>query len=29
MIEYFPLVTTGGYILYILTIDIITYIKGE
>jgi len=29
MIEYLPLITAGGYILYILTTDLITYIKGE
>ncbi len=29
MIEYLPLITAGGYILYVLTTDLITYIKGE
>ncbi len=27
MIEYLPLVTAGGYILYVLTNDIIKYIN--
>ena len=27
MIEYLPLVTAGGYILYVLTTDFINYIK--
>jgi len=27
MIEYLPLVTAGGYIIYILTIDLINYIN--
>ncbi len=29
MIEYLPLVTAGGYILYVLTIDLINYIKTQ
>jgi hypothetical protein len=28
MIEYLPLVTAGGYIIYILTIDLVNYIKS-
>lgn len=27
MIEFLPLVTVGGYIVYILTIDIINYLN--
>ncbi len=29
MIEYLPLVTAGGYILYVLTNDLINYIKTQ
>ena len=29
MIEYLPLVTAGGYILYVLTTDLINYIKTQ
>jgi hypothetical protein len=28
MIEYLPLVTAGGYIIYILTLDLVNYIKS-
>ena len=27
MIEFLPLVTVGGYIIYILSIDIVKYLK--
>lgn len=29
MIEYVPLITVSGYILYILTTDIITFINRQ
>lgn len=29
MIEFLPLVTAGGYMVYVLTIDLINYIKTQ